>query len=295
MRIPPDLLPADGRFGSGPSRIRRAQLDVLAGPGAAVLGTSHRQEPVRALVRRVREGVAALLQVPDGYEVVLGNGGSTAFWDVATGALVADRVQHLVHGEFAAKFAACTARAPFVAESVHVHAEPGSLASPYAVAGVDTYAWPHNETSTGVLAPILRVPDADPDALLLVDATSAAGGVAVDVSQTDAYYFAPQKALGSEGGLWVAVLSPAALARAELLAGSGRWVPDSLSLMPFLMPPRPRRRCPRRCRSPPRPRPASPGRACRPGCAPDPTRRPSRPPSRAARAGRRPRDGAPGR
>jgi len=230
VRIPPDLLPADGRFGSGPSRIRRAQLDALTGPGGAALGTSHRQEPVRALVRRVREGVTALLHVPDGYEVVLGNGGSTAFWDVAAGALVVDRVQHLVHGEFAAKFAACTARAPFVTESLQVRAEPGSLAAPYGVPGVDAYAWPHNETSTGVLAPVRRVPGADPDALVLVDATSAAGGVAVDISQTDAYYFAPQKALGSDGGLWVAVLSPAALARAGRLAESGRWVPDFLSL-----------------------------------------------------------------
>jgi phosphoserine aminotransferase len=229
VRIPPELLPADGRFGSGPSRIRPAQLDALAA-AADVLGTSHRQEPVRALVRRVREGVAALLDLPDGYEVVLGNGGSTAFWDVAAGCLVERRVQHLVHGEFAAKFEACTARAPFVEESDAVCAEPGSIGLPYAVAGVDTYAWPHNETSTGVLAPVRRVPGADDGALVLVDGTSAAGGVAVDVAQTDAYYFAPQKAFGSDGGLWVAVLSPAALERAERLAGSGRWVPDFLSL-----------------------------------------------------------------
>jgi phosphoserine aminotransferase len=228
VRIPADLLPADGRFGSGPSRIRKAQLDGL-GRAADVLGTSHRQEPVRALVRRVREGVAALLGAPDGYEVVLGNGGSTAFWDVATGALVGDRVQHLVHGEFSAKFAACTARAPFVAESAQVRAEPGTAAVPYAVPGVDTYAWPHNETSTGVLAPVERVDGADPGALVLVDATSAAGGVEVDLAATDAYYFAPQKALGSDGGLWVAVLSPAALERAERLEPT-RWVPDFLSL-----------------------------------------------------------------
>ncbi|MGJ7441274.1 phosphoserine transaminase [Aquipuribacter sp. MA13-6] len=230
VRIPADLLPTDGRFGSGPSRIRAAQLDALAAAGSGLLGTSHRQEPVRALVRRVRHGVAELLGVPDGYEVVLGNGGSSAFWDVATGWLVGSRVQHLVHGEFAAKFAACTARAPFVAESDDVLAEPGSMGTPYAVAGVDTYAWPHNETSTGVLAPVQRVAGADPEALLLVDATSAAGGVAVDVSQTDAYYFAPQKAFGSDGGLWLAVLSPAAVARTEALRSSDRWVPDFLSL-----------------------------------------------------------------
>ncbi len=230
VRIPADLLPADGRFGSGPSRIRAAQLDALRAAGADVMGTSHRQEPVRSLVRRVRRGVAELFDLPDGYEVVLGNGGSTAFWDVATGWLVGSRVQHLVHGEFAAKFAACTARAPFVTESDEVREEPGSLASPYAVPGVDTYAWPHNETSTGVVAPVRRVAGADAGALLLVDATSAAGGVAVDVSQTDAYYFAPQKAFGSDGGLWLAVLSPAALARAEALRSSDRWVPDFLSL-----------------------------------------------------------------
>ncbi|WP_336922561.1 phosphoserine transaminase [Aquipuribacter sp. SD81] len=228
MRIPADLLPADGRFGSGPSRIRPAQLDALV-TSAGVLGTSHRQEPVRALVRRVREGLAALLGAPDGYEVVLGNGGSSAFWDVATGALVGDRVQHCVHGEFSAKFAAATARAPFVAESVQVRAEPGSAAAPYAAAGVDTYAWPHNETSTGVLAPVRRVDGADDGALVLVDATSAAGAVEVDLAQTDAYYFAPQKALGSDGGLWCAVLSPTALERAERLEPT-RWVPDFLSL-----------------------------------------------------------------
>lgn len=230
VRIPADLLPADGRFGSGPSRIRTAQLQALQAAGADVLGTSHRQEPVRSLVRRVRHGVAQLFDLPEGYEVVLGNGGSSAFWDVATGWLVGDRVQHLVHGEFSAKFAACTARAPFVVESDQVRAEPGSLAASRPVAGVDTYAWPHNETSTGVLAPVQRVQGADPGALVLIDATSAAGGVAADVSQADAYYFAPQKAFGSDGGLWLAVLSPAALARVEQLRVSGRWVPDFLSL-----------------------------------------------------------------
>ncbi|MFC5380901.1 phosphoserine transaminase [Aquipuribacter nitratireducens] len=228
MRIPADLLPADGRFGSGPSRIRPAQLDALVA-SVGLLGTSHRQAPVRSLVRRVREGLAELLGAPDGYEVVLGNGGSTAFWDVATGALVGERVQHAVHGEFSAKFAACTARAPFVGESVQVRVEPGGAAQPYAVAGVDTYAWPHNETSTGVLAPVRRVDGADADALVLVDATSAAGAVDVDLAQTDAYYFAPQKALGSDGGLWCAVLSPAALERAEAVEPD-RWVPDFLSL-----------------------------------------------------------------
>ncbi len=231
MEIPAALLPVDGRFGSGPSRIRPAQVEALRAAGAGLLGTSHRQEPVRALVRTVRHGVAELFGAPEGYEVVLGNGGSTAFWDVATCGLVERHVQHLVHGEFAAKFAAATARAPFVAGSDHVVAPPGQLARPHAVAGVDTYAWPHNETSTGVLAPVQRVPGADDGALVLVDATSAAGGVAVDVSQADAYYFAPQKAFGSDGGLWLALLSPAALERAERLAATDRWVPESLSLV----------------------------------------------------------------
>ena len=230
MRIPAALLPVDGRFGSGPSRIRPAQVSALAAAGADLLGTSHRQEPVRALVRTVRRGVAELFDAPDGYEVVLGNGGSTTFWDVATCGLVADHVQHLVHGEFAAKFAAATARAPFLARSDHVVAPPGTLARPHAVAGADAYAWPHNETSTGVIAPVQRVPGADPGALVLVDATSAAGGVAVDVVQADAYYFAPQKAFGSDGGLWLALLSPAAVERAERLAATDRWVPESLSL-----------------------------------------------------------------
>uniref|UniRef100_UPI003F870895 aminotransferase class V-fold PLP-dependent enzyme n=1 Tax=Actinosynnema sp. TaxID=1872144 RepID=UPI003F870895 len=228
LRVPADLLPRDGRFGSGPSRVRREQLDGLLA-AADVLGTSHRQEPVRALVREVRSSLAALLGAPEGHEVVLGNGGSTAFWDVATGALVGERVQHLVHGEFSAKFAAGTARAPFVSESLHVRAEPGTAARAEALAGVGTYAWAHNETSTGVLAPVARVPGADPDALVLVDATSAAGAVEVDLAATDAYYFAPQKALGSDGGLWCAVLSPAALERAERLEPT-RWVPDFLSL-----------------------------------------------------------------
>ncbi len=228
--LPPQLLPADGRFGSGPSRIRRPQLDALLSASPGVLGTSHRQQPVRTLVGRVREGVTALFDLPADYEVVLGNGGATAFWDIAALQLVEARAQHLVHGEFSAKFATATARAPFLAESVAVQAEPGSLAEPYAAAHVDAYAWPQNETSTGVLAPVRRVAGAAEDALLLVDATSAAGGVAVDVTQTDAYYFAPQKCLGSDGGLWLAVLSPAAIERAERLAASDRWVPAFLCL-----------------------------------------------------------------
>ncbi|GAB2692132.1 phosphoserine transaminase [Thalassiella azotivora] len=230
LTIPADLLPADGRFGSGPSKVRPEQVEALTGLARTVLGTSHRQAPVRSLVGRVRAGLAELLGAPDGYEVVLGNGGSTAFWDAAAFGLVGDRAQHLVFGEFGAKFADCTRRAPFLGEPTVVEAEPGSFAPPVAEDGVDVYAWPQNETSTGVVAPVQRVDGTGDDALVLVDATSAAGGVPADLSQTDVYYFAPQKALASDGGLWLAVMSPAALARVEEVAASGRWVPAFLDL-----------------------------------------------------------------
>lgn len=230
ITIPAALLPRDGRFGSGPSKVRDAQLAALSTAGRTLLGTSHRQAPVRGLVREVREGVAALFGAPDGYEVVLGNGGTTAFWDAAAFGLVRQRAQHLVFGEFGSAFAGVTAGAPFLADPAVVAAEPGGLPVPRAEPGVDTYCWPQNETSTGVLAGVDRVPDADPGALVVVDATSAAGGVAVDVSRTDAYYFAPQKSFGSDGGLWLALLSPAALDRVAEIAASGRWVPRFLSL-----------------------------------------------------------------
>lgn len=228
--IPRDLLPRDGRFGSGPSKVRAEQVAALARAGGGLLGTSHRQAPVRSLVGRVREGIARLFGAPDGYEVVLGNGGSSAFWDVATLGLVRRRSLHLSFGEFGAKFAAATAAAPFLDEPVVVRADPGGLPVPPAEPGVDAYCWPHNETSTGVVAPVRRVAGADDAALVLVDATSAAGGVPVDVSQADAYYFAPQKSFASDGGLWLALLSPAALARAGEIGQSGRWVPEFLSL-----------------------------------------------------------------
>ena len=234
--IPAHLLPRDGRFGSGPSKVRQAQVDALAaagatgGPGPALLGTSHRQAPVRELVGSVRAGVAELLGAPDGYEVVLGNGGSTAFWEVAAFGLVQDRAQHCVFGEFSSKFAEVTRSAPFVGEPSVVSAEPGSIARPVAQDGVDVYAWPHNETSTGAMAPVER-PEGTDGALVVVDATSAAGGVAVDLAQSDVYYFAPQKCFASDGGLWLAVLSPAALERAEQVRASGRWVPPSLDLV----------------------------------------------------------------
>ena len=229
VRIPPGLLPADGRFGSGPSKVRRQALDALAATGTSLLGTSHRREPVRALVGRVRSGLAELFAAPDGYEVVLGNGGTTAFWDAALFGLVESNSQHLSFGEFGAKFAAAARRAPFLAEPSVIEAPAGTRPEPRAQPGVDTYAWPHNETSTGVMCGVARVAGADPDALLLVDATSAAGGLPVDVAAADAYYFAPQKCFGSDGGLWLALLSPAAIARAYELTGQ-RWVPASLDL-----------------------------------------------------------------
>jgi phosphoserine aminotransferase len=228
--IPTDLLPADGRFGSGPSKVRPEQVEYLASIGTTLLGTSHRQAPVRSLVRRIREGLAAYFSLPEGYEVVLGNGGTTAFWDAAAFNLVRDRAQHLAFGEFSSKFAKVTQRAPFLTDPVVVTAEAGSLAAPHAQAGVDVYAWPHNETSTGVMAPVRRVEGADDGALVLIDATSGAGGLRVDVSQADAYYFAPQKGFASDGGLWLALLSPAALARIEEVQGAGRWVPEFLDL-----------------------------------------------------------------
>ena len=234
VRIPSDLLPRDGRFGSGPSKVRSEQVAAVAAAATTVLGTSHRQQPVRDLVARVRRGLTDLFDLPDGYEVVLGNGGATAFWDVAAFCLVRRRAQHLSFGEFSAKFAAVTAAAPFLEDPTVVTAEPGTLAAPRAEDGVDVHAWPQNETSTGVMAPVQRVPGtahpADGGPLVLVDATSAAGGLAVDLTQCDAYYFAPQKSFASDGGLWLAVLSPAALDRMTELAASGRWVPAFLDL-----------------------------------------------------------------
>jgi phosphoserine aminotransferase len=230
ITIPADLLPADGRFGSGPSKVRPAQVEALTAIGRTVLGTSHRQAPVKNLVKAVREGLATFFDLPDGYEVVLGNGGSTAFWDIAAFGLVRDRAQHLSFGEFSSKFAAVTLKAPFLGEPTVVTADPGSRPDPKAEAGVDAYAWAHNETSTGVMCPVQRVEGADADALVLIDATSGAGGLPVDVSEADVYYFAPQKSFASDGGLWLGLFSPAALARVDEIAASGRWVPDFFSL-----------------------------------------------------------------
>ena len=230
LTIPADLKPVDGRFGSGPSKVRPEQVAALATAGAALLGTSHRQAPVKGLVRRVREGIGELFELPEGYQVVLGNGGSTAFWDIAAFNLVRGRAQHLSFGEFSAKFAASTKAAPFLAEPTIVTAEPGTLARPYAEPGIDAYAWPHNETSTGVMAPVRRVQGADEDALVLIDATSGAGGLPVVITQADVYYFAPQKSFASDGGLWVAVMSPKALTRVAQIAAGGRYIPTFLDL-----------------------------------------------------------------
>ncbi|HTL24328.1 MAG TPA: phosphoserine transaminase [Mycobacteriales bacterium] len=224
VEIPADLLPKDGRFGSGPSKVRPAQLAALQA-AAGVIGTSHRQPPVKALVGRIRAGLATLFDLPDGYEVVLGNGGATAFWDVAAFNLVRDRAQHLVFGEFGAKFAEGVAAAPFLGAPSVLSAEPGSAPDFAPAPEFDVYATPHNETSTGVARPVRR-PAAD--ALHLVDATSAAGGLAVDVSETDVYYFAPQKCFASDGGLWVALMSPAAVERVGSL--KDRWKPAFLDL-----------------------------------------------------------------
>jgi phosphoserine aminotransferase len=228
--IPAEIRPVDGRFGCGPSKVRPEQLAALAASGSTYLGTSHRQAPVRSLVRRAREGLAELFQLPDGYQVVLGNGGTTAFWEIAAFGLVQDKSQHLAFGEFSAKFAAVTQAAPWLADPVVIASDPGTHPAPRAEAGVDTYALTHNETSTGVAMPVRRVPGADPGALVIVDATSGAGGLPVEVGECDVYYFAPQKCFGSDGGLWLALMSPAALDRAARIAASGRYIPEFFSL-----------------------------------------------------------------
>ncbi|MFL1429016.1 MULTISPECIES: phosphoserine transaminase [unclassified Nocardiopsis] len=230
IQIPANLLPSDGRFGSGPSKVRPAQLEALASSGSRYLGTSHRQKPVKSLVSRVRTGVADLFSLPEGYEVVLGNGGTTAFWDIAAHGLLREKSQHLAFGEFSGKFAKVAKGAPWLAEPTVITTEPGTHGEAVAEAGVDAYALTHNETSTGVAAPIARVAGADEDALVLVDATSGAGGLPVDIAQTDVYYFAPQKSFAADGGLWLAVMSPRALARAEEIAAGGRYVPEFFSL-----------------------------------------------------------------
>jgi phosphoserine aminotransferase len=227
MVIPDSLKPADGRFGSGPSKVRPEQLAALASSGATYMGTSHRQKPVKSLVGRVRAGLSELFSLPDGYEVVLGNGGTTAFWDAAAFGLIREKSQHLVFGEFSSKFAKVVRKAPWLADPTVIETEPGSHPVALAEAAADAYAFTHNETSTGVAMPIERPSG---DGLVLVDATSGAAGLPVDIAQTDVYYFAPQKGFASDGGLWLALASPAALARIEQIAASDRYVPDFYDL-----------------------------------------------------------------
>ncbi|MFD6287396.1 phosphoserine transaminase [Streptomyces sp. NPDC060205] len=230
IQIPADLKPADGRFGAGPSKVRTESLSALAATGTSLMGTSHRQAPVKNLVGKVREGVSDLFSLPEGYEVVLGNGGSTAFWDVATHGLIENKSQHLTFGEFSSKFAKAAKLAPWLADPDVITSEPGTHPEAVAQSGVDVYALTHNETSTGVAAPIKRVANADDGSLVLVDATSGAGGLPVDIAETDVYYFAPQKSFAADGGLWIGIFSPAAIERAERIHASGRHVPEFFSL-----------------------------------------------------------------
>jgi len=230
VQIPAHLLPEDGRFGAGPSKVRPTQLDALVATGRGYLGTSHRQAPVRAQVGRLRSGLRSLFSLPDGYEVVLGNGGATEFWDIATFGLLTQRSEHLTFGEFSSKFATAAKQAPFLSDPVIVTSDPGTHPLPVAEAGVDLYALTHNETSTGVAMPIARVAGADEGALVAVDATSGAGGLPVQASEFDVYYFSPQKCFASDGGLWLALMSPAALERVDAVKASGRWVPASYDL-----------------------------------------------------------------
>jgi phosphoserine aminotransferase len=236
--IPDQIKPHDGRFGSGPSRLRPEQLQALAASGSSVMGTSHRQKPVKALVGRVRAGLGELFKLPEGYEVLLGNGGTTAFWDAATAGIVRERGLHLSYGEFSSKFASATKRAPFLADPIVVTAEPGDAPDPAAAAqsGADVITWAHNETSTGVMVPVSRPAGLDDGALVMIDATSGAAGLPVNIADADVYYFAPQKGFASDGGLWLAICSPSALERiAQIEAdrptvGATRWIPEFLSL-----------------------------------------------------------------
>ncbi|MDQ4105385.1 MAG: phosphoserine transaminase [Actinomycetota bacterium] len=229
LTIPTELKPADGRFGCGPSKVRPEQLAALVGTGVSVMGTSHRQASVKSLVGRIRSGLRELFALPAGYQVVLGNGGTTAFWDAAALGLVRQRSLHLSYGEFSAKFATVTARAPFLADPVVISAPPGDAPQPIADPSCDLIGWAHNETSTGVMVPVCR-PAGSSGALVAIDATSGAGGLPINAADVDVYYFAPQKCFASDGGLWIALLSPAALERIAEIASSGRWVPEFLSL-----------------------------------------------------------------
>ncbi|WP_035833293.1 phosphoserine transaminase [Jonesia quinghaiensis] len=227
MKIPASLLPRDGRFGSGPSKVRSEQVDALATSGRHILGTSHRQAPVKDLVGRIQQGLCDMFDAPAGYEVLLGNGGSTALWDALTFSIVRERAAHAAFGEFGNKFVASTSGAPFLKQSAVTQYSAGTAGLPAIHTDADIYAWPHNETSTGAMAPITRITD---DALMIIDATSAAGGLPVDLNATDMYYFAPQKNFAADGGLWLSFASPAAIERIESIATTDRWIPEFLSL-----------------------------------------------------------------
>jgi len=227
--IPAELLPVDGRFGCGPSKVRAEQIAAFSAEGARLMGTSHRQAPVKNLVKRVQEGLMELFHNPEGYEIVLGNGGSTAFWDAAAFSLVEKKAQNLVHGEFGAKFASALTN-PWLDKPTVINGEPGSRLALEVEAGVDSYAYAQNETSTGVVTPVKRLAGADAGALFFTDATSAAGGIDFDPLETDVYYFAPQKNFASDGGLWFSLMSPAAVERAEKIAASDRYIPEFLSV-----------------------------------------------------------------
>jgi phosphoserine aminotransferase len=229
ITIPADLLPSDGRFGCGPSKVRPEALAALAATGASVMGTSHRQKPVKDVVKRVRTGLRELFALPEGYEVVLGNGGTTAFWDAAAFGLVRERSLHLTNGEFSSKFASVCKGAPFLGDPVVVSSEPGSAPEPTSDPSCDLIGWAHNETSTGVMIPVQR-PAGSEGALVAIDATSGAGGLPVNAADADVYYFAPQKCFSSDGGLWIALMSPAAQERVAEIGASDRWVPEFLSL-----------------------------------------------------------------
>ncbi|MEP9413399.1 phosphoserine transaminase [Gordonia sp. VNQ95] len=234
ITIPADLLPADGRFGCGPSKVRPEQLQSLVDVGASVFGTSHRQAPVKNVVGSVRDGLAQLFSLPEGYEVVLSNGGTTAFWDAAAFGLINRRSLHLTYGEFSSKFATVAKKAPFLDSPAVISTDPGTAPDPAALTtddfgGVDLIGWAHNETSTGVAVPVLR-PEGSDDALIAIDATSGAGGLPVNAADTDVYYFAPQKCFAADGGIWLALMSPKAIERIERIAQTDRWCPEFLSL-----------------------------------------------------------------
>lgn len=231
IKIPSELLPVDGRFGAGPSKIRSEQFDALAAVSNSLLGTSHRQKPVKSQFARVKAGLAELFSLPEGYEVVVGNGGSTAFWDIATFGLIRDRAQFLTFGEFGAKFASSAKAAPFLSDPEIIKSEPGDAPTFVAQAGIDAYCTPHNETSTGVAVRPYRPEGIDEDALVIIDATSGAGGLDVNIADVDVYYFSPQKCFASDGGLFVAIMSPKAIARAEEIKASGRYIPPFLDLV----------------------------------------------------------------